>query len=368
MAVQQPVNRGLIQQIILGVLTLFAIYLCYTIVEPFLMPAMAALALAVLFHPVHRTLRAVMRNRNAAAGVSVLMIVLLTVLPSILLGSAIIRDLKELYNILAAKSSAGGGWEYWISHRLEGPLGFFGINVEDPEFSIKTILQERVKSASATLMRIAQGAVGNIAGLFMDSLITLFTLFFLFRDGKVIRRKSTSLLPLDDSLVERLFGEVERTIIANMYGLIAVAALQGILTGTAFLLLGLPSPAMWGAVAGMCSLIPLVGPPIVWVPAAIYFVVSAQYVKAAILTGLGVGVIGLADNFVRPYVVSGQVKMHPLLIFIALLGGAQAFGIMGLFIGPAVLTVTLALLEVVRDRSREEAEAAAAIGPAATTP
>lgn len=345
-----------LQQILLAAFTLLAVYLCYTIVEPFLMPAMAAIALAILFHPVHRSLRGITRNRNAAAGLAVLMILLLIVLPAILLGSAIIKDLRELYGILAAKSSAGGGWEYWISHRLQGPLGLFGIDVDDPSFSIKAIIQERVQSASTTLMKIAQGAVTNIAGLFMNSLIALFTLFFLLRDGKVIRRKSTSLLPLDDSLVDRLFKEVERTIIANMYGLIAVAGIQGALTGFAFFMLGLPSAAMWGVVAGMCSLIPLVGPPLVWVPAAIYFLASSQYGKAAILTGLGLGVIGLADNFIRPYVVSGQVKMHPLLIFIALLGGAQAFGIMGLFIGPAVMTVTIALLEVIRDRTREEAQ------------
>lgn len=350
-----PRTIGL-QQILLASFTLAAIYLCYIIVAPFLMPAMAALALAILFHPVHRSLRSVFRNRNVAAGVAVLLIILLIVLPAILLGSAIIRDLRELYVTLAAKSNASGGWEYWISHRLQAPLNYLGIDVDDPDFSIKTIIQERVQSASTTLMKIAQGAITNIAGLIMSAIIVFFTLFFLLRDGKVLRRRSTSLLPLDDSLVDRLFTEVEATIIANMYGVVAVAALQGALTGLAFFALGLPSAVMWGVVAGLCSLIPLVGPPLVWVPAAIYFAASAQYGKAAILTGLGVGVIGLADNFVRPYVVSGQVKMHPLLIFIALLGGAQAFGIMGLFIGPAVMTVTIALLEVIRTRTREEAQ------------
>lgn len=342
------------QQALIGAMMLVAGYLCYTIVQPFVMPAAAATALAILFHPVHRGLLRRGWSPNAAAAVGVVAVILMTLVPAVLLSTAVARDVKSMYGILAAKSTADGGWEPWLVHHLDKPLAMVGIDVEDPGFNLKTILMDYAQSASAMFVKLLRGAISNVASLLLQSIVALFTLFFLFRDGGAIRETIAALLPLDAHQTEQLFGEVQNTVIGNMYGVVAVAATQGTLTGIAFFGLGLPSPVMWGLVAGLCSLIPLMGPPIVWAPAAIYLAVSGSYTKAAILAGLGVGVIGLADNFIRPYVLSGQVKMHPLLIFIALLGGAQAFGIMGIFIGPAVLSVTIALIEILRQPGRPE--------------
>ncbi|MFN7933172.1 MAG: AI-2E family transporter [Bryobacteraceae bacterium] len=338
-----------LQQVLLGVLTLLGAYLCFTIVQPFLMPALAAVALAILFHPVHAKLRQRGFGPNLAAATGVIAILLLILIPTIFLTASLARDLKHLYSLLSEKSNADGGWETWITHLLDRPLATVGIDVDDPTFSLKTMLLGWADSASATLMKVLKGLAGNLAEVLFQTFVALFTLYYLLRDGHGIREHIKDLLPLEASTVDRLFFEVQNTVVANMYGVVAVAAVQGGLTGLAFLLLGLPSPMLWGIIAGLCSLIPLIGPPIVWVPAAIYLAASAQYGKAAILAGLGLGVIGLADNFIRPYVVSGQVSLHPLLIFFALLGGAQSFGIMGIFIGPAALSVTAALFELLTD-------------------
>lgn len=236
-----------------------------------------------------------------------------------------------------------------MTHLLERPLNLAGIDVEDPDFSLRSIVTGWVEAASATLVRVLRSAIANLAGLLLNGMVTLFSLFFLFRDGRAIRRYATHVLPLEPRQIERLFSEVGRSVIANMYGVLAVAAAQGGLTGLAFLVLGLPSPVLWGLVAGLFSMIPLVGPPIVWAPASIYLALSGAWGKAILLAVLGAGVIGLADNFIRPYVVSGRVSLHPLLVFFALLGGAQAFGLMGLFIGPAVVAVTAALAELLRE-------------------
>lgn len=334
------------QTVLLAVLTLLGAYLCFTIVEPFLMPAIAAGALAILFHPVHAKLRKLGMGPNLAAATGVVLILLLTLIPTVFLTASLARDFKSLYKILSEKSTADGGWETWLTHLLDRPLGTVGIDVDDPDFSLKTLLLGWADSASATMVRILRGLAGNLAGVLFQTFVALFTLFYLLRDGQLIRKHIKDLLPLDPSTIDRLFFEVQNTVLANMYGVVAVAMVQGGLTGMIFLVLGLPSPMLWGIVAGMCSMIPLIGPPIVWVPAAIYLVASGQYGKAAILAGFGLGVIGLADNFIRPYIVSGHVSLHPLLIFFALLGGAQSFGIMGIFIGPAALSVTAALFEL----------------------
>jgi predicted PurR-regulated permease PerM len=154
-------------------------------------------------------------------------------------------------------------------------------------------------------------------------------------------------------VARRLFSDVGQSIIANFYGIGAVALAQGTLTAIIFLILGLPSPVLWGVAAALFSMIPIVGPAIVWAPAALALGFGGSWGKAIILAAYGAGVIGLADNFIRPYVVSGRVNMHPLLVFVALLGGAQTFGILGLFIGPAALTLAVAVIELLRPEAAE---------------
>jgi predicted PurR-regulated permease PerM len=344
-----PQRERSARQVFLIALSVLAAYLCFTIVRPFLMPMVAATALAILFYPVYERISHVIRNRNAAAVLSVVVVLLVTLIPAVLLSRGVARELQQLYSSLASKSSASGGWEPWLTHLLERPLNIVGIDVEDPNFSLGAIVTGWVESASATLVRVLRSMITNLAGILLNGMVTLFSLFFLFRDGQAIRRYAMQVLPLEPRQIERLFSEVGRSVIANMYGVLAVATAQGGLTGLAFLVLGLPSPVLWGLVAGLFSMIPLVGPPIVWVPASIYLAVSGSWGKAIILVALGAGVIGLADNFIRPYVVSGRVKLHPLLVFFALLGGAQSFGLMGLFIGPAVVAVTVALVELLRE-------------------
>lgn len=343
-----PAERTRLQQIALGVLLLLAGFLCYTIIRPFLYSIIAAIAVSILFQPAHQWILGRVKNASLAATLSLLAIIVLTLVPAFFMTSAVIGELKDLYASLASKSSADGGWEQWLTHVLARPLRMLGMDPADPEFSLAELARGWVESASKTLLQIGRGAVGNIAGFILDSIVSLFTLFFLLRDGSAIRRATSDILPLEPEQSDRLFTDIGRTVIANMYGILSVALVQGVLTGLIFFLMGLRSPVLWGLAAGLSSMIPLLGPPIVWVPGAIYLAATGAYVKAAILAGFCAGVVGTADNFIRPYVISGQVNLHPLLVFFSLLGGATAFGVMGLFIGPAVLSVTISLLELLR--------------------
>jgi predicted PurR-regulated permease PerM len=105
--------------------------------------------------------------------------------------------------------------------------------------------------------------------------------------------------------------------------------------------------------AAIFSLVPVVGSAAIWLPASIILIVSGHWIKGLILIGLGAGVIGMADNIVRPYVISGQANFHPLHIFFALLGGVQAFGILGLFVGPVILAIAQVLFSLIREEMRE---------------
>jgi predicted PurR-regulated permease PerM len=133
---------------------------------------------------------------------------------------------------------------------------------------------------------------------------------------------------------------------ASVYGVITIAIIQGTLGGLAFWVLGIRSAIIWAVVMTFLSMVPMLGAFIVWVPAAIYLAITGQVMKAVLLALWGTLVIGMIDNFLRPKLVGSRTRLHELLIFFAVLGGLNVFGVLGVVLGPVVLAVTLSLLDV----------------------
>lgn len=333
-------------------LTAIALYLCYVIAKPFIMPIILAFVLAIAFHPVHAFLNKYIRNHNFAAFVSTLLVILIIILPAISIGIAVTRELADLYQSLGERSAEEGGWTPYLLHTLERPIGWLGRYVDLSTFDLRQTLLNRIQEASAYLVSFAAGAVGNLTSLVVNSVIAFFTLFFLFREGRHLRRRASAVLPLNEAQIEKLLTGISSTISASLYGTLAVAFAQGFLTSMAFWGLGLPSPILWGIVTMIFSLIPMVGSGLVWLPASLFLMASGHIGKGIFLLAFGAGVIGMVDNFLRPYVMSGQVKLPTLLLFFALLGGVQQFGIIGLFVGPIVLAVTMTLFGMLREEGR----------------
>ena len=342
-------NRTNLQQLFLLVLAGICLALCYVIVAPYIGPIVSATAMAILFYPLHAALlRRMPARESAVAAISLLLVILLIVAPSIWITWTMSKELSSAYTALKTRSAADGGWIEWAVHTGTRPLIYFGVDPAAADDQVRSFLSERVEVISGTVIKLVQGVVSNIALFLFNAVICLFVLFFLLRDGDHILAKARHFLPLQHVVFDRLIAEVGQSVLANVYGVAAVALVQGTLTGLLFYFTGVHAPVLWGVVAGFCSMIPIVGPPAVWVPVALSFAASGNYGKAGIIAGFGVAVIGTIDNVLRPYIVSGRVELHPLLVFISLLGGAQAFGFLGLFIGPAVLSVTVVLLEVIR--------------------
>ncbi len=342
-----------------------ALYLCYRIAEPFLNPIFAAIVLAIVFYPLHARLESWTARPNLAATISTIAAMLVVAIPAVFLGVAVTRELGGLYQSLSEKSAAQGGLSPYLMHLMEAPLKVVGKYVDLSRVDVRATLLGWVDQVSRYLVAFGAWAVSNIFSLIFGIVVSFFTLFFLFRDGRRILASAVAVLPLTVQQANRLVNGISQTIVASVYGGIAVGLAQGFLTGMAFWVLGVSSPVVWGLVAALASLVPVVGTGMVWAPMALVLIVGGHWVKALILVGWGAAVVAQVDALVRPYVVSGRAKMHNLLIFFALLGGVQAFGVMGLFIGPVVVSVTLAVLNMLREintasqesESREEVAA-----------
>jgi predicted PurR-regulated permease PerM len=201
------------------------------------------------------------------------------------------------------------------------------------------------------------GALGALVAV----AVTLFLLFFFLRDGEEIVRKAMSLIPMEEARRLHLVDRVAAVTRAVVFGALLTALIQGTLVGIVFALVRLPSPVVFGALATLASLLPLVGAALVWVPAAGVLAFQGRWGAALFVVIWGVAVVSMADNVVRPLFISGQAKISTLPVFLGLTGGIEAFGPIGMVLGPVVVALVLALLQFAEESRAGE-------GPAPTPP
>ena len=345
-----PKNRATLV-FLLGV-TAVALYLCYILISPFLKPIIFSAVLAVLFFPLHSQIHRRIRNRTVSALLSTVVVILLIALASIFLGRAIATGLRDIYQSL---SNSGDGRErlslyfiYLFDRAIELASRYLPISIPD----LRTATVNQAEKGVALLLNITAGALGSITSLIANAVIAFFILFFFFRDGRGMLRRASVLLPLKRDQARRLFARVQDTLNAIVYGTLAMAALQGALTGVAFWILGVTSPVLWAIVTTLCALLPVIGTAIVLLPAISMLLFSGQWIKGLILLAWAMVVVHPVDNFLRPYLIGGRTRLSTLYVFFALLGGLKAFGALGVFIGPIVLAITLALFMFLREEKR----------------
>jgi len=332
-------------------LATLALYFCYVIARPFLTPVFLAVVIAIVFHPIQVRVQSRFRGRNAAALISTTLVVIVLVVPAIGLGVVVSREVHGLYRLLDERSAQQGGWNPYAMHIVDRLLGWAGQYIDIKSLDMRGALLRWLDQISRVFFSWGAHILSNILTLFAEAVIAFFTLFFLFREGGSIALRAASVLPLRTDQVNRLFTGINNSIIANVYGCLAVGVAQGTLLSLGFWVLGLPSPVLWGLVTALFSLIPIIGSAAVWGPAVIVLMVAEHWWKGLILLGWGAAVVGQIDGLVRPYVIGQRAKMHTLLVFFALLGGVETFGVMGLFIGPVALAITLVVLEMLHEEN-----------------
>jgi predicted PurR-regulated permease PerM len=172
--------------------------------------------------------------------------------------------------------------------------------------------------------------------------IMLYLLFFLLRDGAELSSRIKDAIPLREDLLRNLSGKFTNVIRATIKGNIVVAVLQGALGGLIFWLLGIHAPLLWAVVMAFLSLLPAVGTALVWLPVAVYFLLTGATWQGVVLIAYGVLVIGLVDNVVRPLLVGKDTKMPDYVVLISTLGGMAIFGLNGFVIGPVIAAMFMA--------------------------
>jgi predicted PurR-regulated permease PerM len=199
-----------------------------------------------------------------------------------------------------------------------------------------------------------RGAVVGAFGLFASLSLMLFLLFFFFRDGDEAIASVIGLVPLDRARKERLGRRLSDVTRAVVNGTVVTALVQGVLVGVGFWIVGLPSPIVFGALTAVASFIPIVGTGLVLGPAVIFLATAGVWWKTIFLLAWGVLVAGSADNLLRPLLISGRSSIGTLAAFVGAIGGLAAFGLVGLFLGPVIVALVLALIEFAQEAIAKE--------------
>lgn len=333
-------------------LTIAALYFCYLLIAPFLKPVIFSVVLAVLCDPIHAHLRRWIRNRNIAAALSTTVVILLIASLSLFLGRALVSGLHDIYQSLNRSGESKEHLSAFIVQLFDRAIVFASRYISIPGVDLQTAILGQAEKAVVGLIGMTAAALGSLTALFLNALIALFILFFLFRDGRSMMRRGAVILPLKPDQLQRLFVCTKDTLNAIACGTLAMAAIQGTLTALAFWFLGLTSPVVWGILTTLCALLPIIGTAFVFLPATCMLIFSGHSIKGVILLVWAVAVVHPVDNVLRPYLIGERVKLSTLYVFFALLGGAKAFGGLGVFLGPLILAMTVALFKFLREEKR----------------
>ncbi|MGE5414395.1 MAG: AI-2E family transporter [Syntrophomonadaceae bacterium] len=334
----------------LAVVALLA-YLTFRIFEPFIAPVYWAFLLAFMLSPTNRTVRAIVRGRRSfAATLMTIGVALGIAAPAALLAVAFANQAVELGHRLSAVAQ---------SYQISGPIDLLKLpllgktiawlqqrfDVEDAQ--LRAWLVQGSQAAVQFLLARGRDLLVGVFGIFGTLAVTLFVLFFFFRDGDALAARLIRIIPFDGRRKEKLERHLENVTRAVVFGTVVTALVQGILLGIGFWITGVPSPVVFGALTAVASFVPLVGTALVWVPAALYLWAQGVLWKTLFLVIWSLAIVGTADNFLRPLLVSGKSQVGTLTVFFGALGGLAAFGFVGLFLGPVILALVLALLEFV---------------------
>jgi len=330
----------------IGVMVLLGalVYLVWRIVQPLWQPLVWAALLGALLAPLNARLAARLGRRpRLAASITTVGVVLLVLLPLIAIGGAVAAQASQLVGHIDANSLRTANLDLSSYPVLARPLQWLestaGVSLTQIESWVVMGARRLLEVVASSGGSVFLGAVGTIVSF----LLMLFVLFFVLRDGPRFAGSVVRMLPIEPALRGKLWLHLIDVTRAVFMGIGLTALAQGILLGIGFAIAGLPSPLVFAVIGTLFALVPVVGTAVVWIPATLWLLLQDQPGYALFLAGWSIVVVGSADNFLRPILISGRVEVPTLAVFIGVMGGLSAFGFIGLFVGPIVLGLLVAL-------------------------
>jgi predicted PurR-regulated permease PerM len=332
-------------------LSLLLLYAAFKIIWPFMTAILLAAILVTLTFGIFRKVRARMKgSSNQAAVVMMLGITIIVVIPALIIAMLLIQQANVIVDKLQTGEARAMVERIDLTHNLEF-IKRFAPNFDPATLSPDRLVLPAIRQVPGWFARNGGALLGGLAGMFLGFALALLAMFFFYVEGESILEQLSILSPLPKRYDEEFAAKFKDVIDATFRGQLFTGIAQGLMTGIGLAIAGVPGAGFWGAVAALLSLIPMVGAAAVWVPAAIYLVIGAsmgsvEWWRAIFLIIWGLVPVSLVDNVVRPWAMKGKAQLPAIPLLFAVLGGMQAFGFVGLVIGPLVFSLLMSIIEI----------------------
>ncbi len=337
--------------IFFGLLALLLLYAAFMIIWPFITAILIGAILVTLTFPTFQRIRARQKGSSPRAALLMLLgITIVLVIPALILGVMLVQQA----NVVVEKLQSGEAQA--MVRRIDLAQHLQWVKRIAPNFDPATLSPERmflpaIRQFPGWVARHGGALVGGLAGMFLGFVLVLLSMYFFYVEGEEIVDQLSILSPLPKRYDAEFRARFKDVIDATFRGQLFTGLAQGIMTGVGMGIAQVPGAGFWGAVAALLSLIPMVGAAAVWVPATIYLTISASmgdrgWWQPIFLALWGAIPVSLVDNVVRPWAMRGKAQLPAIPLLFAVLGGMQAFGFVGLVIGPLVFSFLMAIIDI----------------------
>jgi len=349
------VDRSLLFLAFFYTVFLFLLYQFVLILSPFLASLLGAIMLTVIFHPLHNKIRTIFKYPDIGAGVTTAIVLLTIVVPVLLLLWALVNEatafLPIVRNWIAEWEENGFNN---LVNTLPAPLqqlwGRLYPYIEGWNVDLQSMTADALREIGNSITGFGAATVREIFKLILNVIILIMMLFFFFRDGERIIQRIIELVPMEEDNKQLILTRLERTMVAIIRGAFITASVQGMLTGIGLAVAGVPFAVLFGFTAALASVVPFVGASLIWGPASIYLLLNGHTFAGVGLILWGMFVVGLVDNFLRPWVVGKHAHLPILLLFVGILGGLQVYGLLGALVSPLVVVTVLVFAQIYHDQ------------------
>jgi predicted PurR-regulated permease PerM len=317
------------------------------ILKPMRVPIAWAGVLAFLLFPLQQRLTRVLGGRRSlAAGILTGLTPIAIFVPLTLIGiafaqqiSGIAAALQQNHDLFDMARWLDPAQHPRIAQVAEWAAQRFNLNLSE----LPQLLHAGAQEWAGTLAKASGALFLNTAGILLRFFLMLFVLFFVLRDGSLWFARIAALLPLTEDKRDALFTRLGKVLRAVVYGCGLTALAQGTLVSIGFAIAGLSGPIVFGVLACVMALLPFGGAAVIWFPGVLYLLVSGSFGWAIFLLAWG-AIVSISDNFIRPVIISRYTPVPTLLVFLGVIGGVAAFGLLGFIVGPVILVLATELL------------------------
>lgn len=313
--------------------------LVFEVVRPFINILVLSFILAVLFYPLKEKIERRVKSKALASFITLGIILLIILVPLLLLGQVLVNESLHLYNNIRDGSFVIDKGQI---------ISTLPTRVQDFITSVTQDLSVYITRFTANAFQTFSSILSNLATFVLSFFLTLFTTYYFLKDGKHFQDVLVDISPIDDTQERLLFTKIVRAVNGVVKGQFLTALVQGVVSTIGYVAFGMPNAFLWGLFTTLAALVPTVGTSLALIPAVLYLLITGHTGQAVGLAIWGAVAVGLVDNLIGPRVIGNTTNVHPLLMLIAVIGGVTVFGFLGFLLGPILMAVFVAMVDMYR--------------------